>query len=225
VATDLTSRDGCDTPAALDGAALKHLRTGSTPRLSAGNVTIRGLDARDAHAFADLFSAEPVGRFLTPAPPTSEGFGRFIDWTRAQQKAGTHVCFALVPAGSDEPAGLIQIRKLESTFSTAEWGFVVGQPFWGTGLFINSAKAVMAFLFETVGVRRLEARTVVTNERANGALRKLGFTQEALLREGFCSDSGSVDQILWAMLGREWNARIADRTNVGATVSIQRPCA
>ena len=225
MATDLTSRDGCDIPAAIDASALKQIRTGSMPRLNACNVTIRGLDAGDAHAFAHLFSAEPVGRFLTPAPPSTERFGRFIDWTRAQQKAGSHLCFALVPTGSDEPAGLIQIRKLDSAFSTAEWGFVVGQPFWGTGLFINSAKAVLAFLFETVGVRRLEARTVVTNERANGALRKLGFTQEALLREGFCSDRGSVDQILWAMLSREWNVHTADRAGVGTTVSIQRPCA
>jgi RimJ/RimL family protein N-acetyltransferase len=97
------------------------------------------------------------------------------------------------------------VRQLEANFQTAEWGFVVGQPYWGTGLFSNGARLVLSYLFETVGVRRLEARTVITNGRANGALLKLGAVCEGVLRQGFSSGERCLDQFLWSILANEWS--------------------
>jgi len=54
-------------------------------------------------------------------------------------------------------------------------------------------------------LRRLEARTVVSNGRANGALQKLGAVQEGRLRQGFCAEGRCYDQYLWSILANEWN--------------------
>ena len=62
----------------------------------------------------------------------------------------------------------------------------------------------MRFIFETLGVHRLEARAAVLNGRGNGALRKLGAVQEAILRGGLLRDKGAVDQVLWSILDTEW---------------------
>jgi ribosomal-protein-alanine N-acetyltransferase len=181
-----------------------------TPLLRRGNVVVRGLRREDAPALCALCAAEQVGRFLWPPPATTERFTEFIDWSRDQQTGGLQICFALVAAGDDTAAGLIQVRQLEAHFQTAEWGFVVGQPYWGTGLFSNGAHLVLKYLFETVGVRRLEARTVVTNGRANGALQKLGAVREGVLRQGFSCGDRCLDQYLWSILANDWSSRPAD---------------
>ena len=55
----------------------------------------------------------------------------------------------------------------------------MGSDFWGTGLFIESARAVVEFTFVAIGAERLEARSCVQNGRGNGALQKLGAMQKA----------------------------------------------
>ena len=175
-----------------------------TPLLRFENVLVRSLRRDDAPALCALCATEAVGRFLWPPPSTTERFTEFIEWTRDQQTGGLQICFALVPAGQETAGGLIQVRQLEANFQTAEWGFVVGQPYWGTGLFMNGARVALTYLFETVGVRRLEARTVVTNGRANGALRKLGANREGVLRQGFSYGDRRLDQYLWSILASEW---------------------
>ncbi len=50
---------------------------------------------------------------------------------------------------------------LEPSFRTVEWGFALRRASWGTGLFAESARLVLQFGFETLGVVRLEARAAV----------------------------------------------------------------
>ena len=205
MATNLRRNENRDLPVALGDANLAEIRAGSVPSLTSDGVTVRGLRREDAESFFTHFTQEPVTRFLMPPPASVERFTRFIEWAHAQQQAGRQICFALVPGQMDAAAGLIQVRQLEPGFAVAEWGFAVGQPFWGTGLFPTAAKLVLSFLFESVGVRRLEARTIVSNARANRVLEKLGATQEGILRQGFSSNGRSYDQVLWSILADEWN--------------------
>jgi RimJ/RimL family protein N-acetyltransferase len=152
-----------------------------------------------------------VSRFISPPPTTLDGFERFIDWTHRQRQAGQYVCFAVVPHGTDLAIGIIQIRALEPGFETAEWGFAVGSPYWGRGLFVDGAAQVLAFAFGAVGVKRLEARSSVENLRGNGALRKIGAVHEGTLRQTFLKDGRYHDQHLWTMLESDWRAESARR--------------
>jgi len=74
-------------------------------------------------------------------------------------------------------------------------------------MFLESARLVLDFAFEVMGVRRLEARAAAANGRGNGALRKLGAVQEGLLRRAFQRHGQYHDQILWGVLADEWRLR------------------
>ena len=118
--------------------------------------------------------------------------------------AGRYVCFAVVPEGMDSPVGLFQVRALEPAFATAEWGFALGAPFWGTGVFMDAARLTVEFALETMGVHRLEARAAVVNGRGNGALAKIGAVREAVLRQSFLRNGEYVDQALWSIVREDW---------------------
>ncbi len=174
------------------------------PLLSGLHVTLRELRVSDAASLLAMLTTDEVTRFISPPPTTVEGFERFILWTHQQRAKGAYICFAVVPEGYEDAVGLMQVRQLEPGFGTAEWGFAIGTPFWGTGLFPEAARLVVDFVFDVVGAHRLEARAAVANGRGNGALRKLGAVQEGLLRKSFFRRGLRLDQLLWSILDEDW---------------------
>jgi RimJ/RimL family protein N-acetyltransferase len=147
---------------------------------------------------------EEVARFISPPPTTVEGFERFIAWTQRERAAGNYACYAVVPHGMDAAVGIFQVRQLEPGFGTAEWGFALGSGFWGTGVFMDSARLVVDFAFDVIQTHRLEARAAILNGRGNGALRKIGAMQEGILRKSFLHNGQYLDQALWTILDEDW---------------------
>jgi RimJ/RimL family protein N-acetyltransferase len=176
----------------------------AVPVLTGRGVTLRELAVSDAPALLAMLTTDEVARFISPPPTTVEGFERFIEWTHRRRAVGIYVCFAVVPEGMTSAIGLFQVRSLEPEFATAEWGFALGSAFWGTGAFIEGARLVVDFAFDTIGVHRLEARAAVQNGRGNGALRKVGAVQEGVLRRSFLRNGQYLDQALWSILDTDW---------------------
>jgi RimJ/RimL family protein N-acetyltransferase len=174
------------------------------PVLTGSMVTLRELRLSDATALLTMLSTEEVARFISPPPTTVEGFERFIAWTHRERAAGNYACFAVVPHGMDSAIGIFQIRQLEPGFGTAEWGFAIGSEFWGTGVFMDGARMVIDFAFDTIQTHRLEARAAILNGRGNGALRKIGAMQEGILRKSFLRNGEYLDQALWTILDEDW---------------------
>ena len=169
-----------------------------------GDVRVREVRVSDAPALCAALATEEVSRFISPPPMTVEGFEKFLAWAVRERAAGTVACFAITAPEADTAVGLIQVRALEPGFGLAEWGFALGQLYWGTGLFMASATLVLRFTFDVLGVRRLEARAAVQNGRGNGALRKLHATQEGCLRSSLQRGSARLDQLFWSILAEEW---------------------
>jgi RimJ/RimL family protein N-acetyltransferase len=178
------------------------------PVLVGRQVALREMRTTDAPSLFALLTAEEVARFISPPPSSVEGFERFIKWAARQRAMGSYVCFAVTLADSDTAIGIFQIRSTEPDFGTAEWGFALGSPFWGTGVFQEGAELVMEFAFETIGVHRLEARAALRNSRGNGALKKIGARQEGILRKSFLRNGEYLDQALWTVLDEDWRMKV-----------------
>jgi RimJ/RimL family protein N-acetyltransferase len=179
----------------------------SLPLLAGRQVSLRELRSSDAPSLLGMLTTDEVARFISPPPTTVEGFERFIAWTHSRRAAGDYVCFAVVPAGTDTAVGIFQIRQLDPSFMTAEWGFALGSAYWGTGVFMDAAKLTLRFAFESIGVHRMEARAAIKNGRGNGALAKIGAVREGFLRRSFLKDGEYLDQALWSILREDWLAK------------------
>ena len=188
------------------------------PVLRGKQVLLRELRTSDATSLCALLNTEEVSRFMSPPPTTVVGFERFIAWTHRQRTAGTYVCFAVTLQGFDTAIGIFQVRQSDRRFETAEWGFAIGSAFWGTGVFQESAALAIDFSFETVGVRRLEARAAVLNGRGTAALLKIGAVQECLLRKSFLRNGEYLDQALFTILDSDRRASRAPRARRAAQV-------
>ncbi len=216
-----------DKPAILVGAAereserLDPRRTAddwrfSLPVLSAGEVMLREVRTGDAPALVSLLTTPEITRFISPPPQTADGFERFIAASQRMRVSGEGACFAVTLRDYNTAIGIFQVRQVTPSedearqiggaMDTAEWGFALGYPFWGTGVFEQSAALVMEFAFERVRVHRLEARCAVKNARGSKALLKVGAVPEGILRKAFIAGGEHLDQVLYAIVEHDWRA-------------------
>ena len=202
-------------PATSANAASEHDWRQSLPTLVGRSITLRELRLSDAASLLTMLSSTEVARFISPPPTTIDGYERFIAWTHREREAGNYICFGIVPDGMDHAVGLFQIHQREPRFATAEWGFALGSPYWGNGIFVEGAHMVLDFAFDVLGVHRLEARAAVQNGRGNGALRKVGALQEGILRRSLLRDGQYLDQVLWAIIDSD---RQYTRTYAGPSI-------
>jgi ribosomal-protein-alanine N-acetyltransferase len=183
------------------------------PVLEGRHVMLRALRPSDARSLHGLLTAPEVARFVSEPPATVEAFERFIVKAN-RQRSGKYICYAVTLKGNDTAIGMFQIRETEPGFQSAEWGFALGSAFWGTGVFKESAQLILQFVFQTLGVHRLEARAAVRNGRGGRALQKMGAVQEGVLRKSFVCNGQYLDQVLYAILKDDWRASREDQTAV-----------
>jgi RimJ/RimL family protein N-acetyltransferase len=173
-------------------------------------VSLREIAFDDVPSLYVLISSDPkVTEFISPPPPSMRALQGFVAWAHRERAAGKLLCYAVVPKGLQHAVGIFQVRKLQPDFFVAEWGFVLGSSFWGTGIFEDAAVLVADFAFDTLGVDRLEGRAVTSNARGNGALTKIGAKGEAVLRAGLKRDNVLLTQYLWTLRRIDWSQRSA----------------
>jgi RimJ/RimL family protein N-acetyltransferase len=178
--------------------------TSRVPELANNVVTLREVRRTDAPSLFTMLTTPEVRRYMSPPPIDIAGFERFIEWAQAQRRAGRYLCFAVIPKGYDVPIGIVQVRQVNEAFTIGEWGAALGSQFWGTGIFEASAHLLFDFVFDRLGLHRLEARAAVQNGRANGAVRKLGSVPEGVVRQGLKGQGRYYDQLMWSLLAEDW---------------------
>jgi ribosomal-protein-alanine N-acetyltransferase len=176
----------------------------SLPELQGALVVVREIVDADAPTLYEMLGDPRVAEYMTAPPPSVEAFRGFIAWARQQREQGQGVCFGIVPPGLTRAIGVIQLRPHDPGWFTAQWGFAVGVPFWATGAFFDAAQLVASFAFDRIGVHRLEARSMVTNGRGNGALQKLGARPEGALASALAKNGRYSAQFLWAIHRNTW---------------------
>jgi len=111
---------------------------------------------------------------------------------------------AITLVGARTVVGVLQVRQLDPSFEAAEWECTLAPSSRGSGIFLEAARLAGSFTFGALRTHRLEARVLLQNGRANGALRKLGAAQEGVLRRSIRRGGEYMDQVLWSMLKEDW---------------------
>lgn len=203
-----------DTRRASPGGAGDGQWRQALPVLSSESTLLREPVATDALPLLTALPDDALGQIVADPPPVSvSGLEHLIRQLQSERRAGRLACWAVVPAGIDAPVGLIGVRAMDQTCSMVEGFGVIAEEFRGTPLFQSAGRLLLTGLFDQMGVHRAEFRIDVRNGRANGAMRKLGATQEGLLRRAGTHGGEFRDQVLWAIVATDWLGGRATRTS------------
>jgi RimJ/RimL family protein N-acetyltransferase len=185
--------------------------TDRVPPLHGDLTTLREVAAADVYTLFTLFSEPAVTAYMAPPPPTLAKFAGFVEWSHQEREQGHGLCFAIVPDGMTAAVGILQVRSLDPTSSSAEWGFVLSAHFWSTGVFFDAANMLLEFAFTAMHVDRLEARIALRNRRAHAAVQKLGARSESTLATSSPKGIPRDPELVWTLREDDWRNRARDR--------------
>jgi RimJ/RimL family protein N-acetyltransferase len=174
------------------------------PTLTGRTITLREPGTQDLGPLVDLLSYGDATRFGIEEPTSDVGVQELIDRAARERASGLSATYVITLTGTRTLVGLLQVRQLDPSFEAAEWECTIAPSSRGCGVFMEAARLAGSFAFGTLGAHRLEARVLLQNGRANGALRKLGAVQEGVLRRSVRYAGEYFDQVLWSILKEDW---------------------
>ena len=174
------------------------------PVLIGRTLTLREPRQQDLGPLVDLLSLGDATRFGIDEPLGELAVQQLVERAGRDRAAGYSFTYVITLTGSRAVVGLVQVRQLDPAFEAAEWECTISPSSRGAGVFLEAARLIGSFAFASVGAHRLEARVLLQNGRANGALRKLGAVQEGILRRSIRRGAEYFDQVLWSVLKEDW---------------------
>lgn len=165
-------------------------------RLDCGPCIVREWTAADREQLVRLADNRNVWRNLShrfPHPYTVADADAWFAFLAAMPEP-THWAIEVDGAA----AGGIGVILGEGVYSkSADFGYWLGEPYWGRGLATAAARAVAPFALARFGLVRLEARVYARNTPSMRVLEKSGFVREGVLRQSVFKDGEVIDSVLY----------------------------
>lgn len=171
-------------------------------KLQGDTIELRELDKEDAAAIAAVIGDEAVLQFTTWKGPSdleaAEGFIQFAQETAAVARRIEYL-LAIADRATGEVFGTGGIRVEDEAGEVGSLRVLLRRDWWGRGAASEAAKLGIAFGFETLGLRRIEADPAAENFAAHRVLEKVGMSRLELRPGHHLSPSGPRDSVGYAI--------------------------
>lgn len=165
-----------------------------TPRLILRKFTID-----DAQAMYENWAFDPeVTKFLTWPPHANVEVTEQVlkSWVDGYALDDFYQ-WAIVPKELDAPIGSISVVAYDDSARIAHIGYCIGKRWWHQGITSEALQAVINFMFDEVGVQRIEAMHDLNNPNSGGVMRKCGMKYEGTLRRSTVTNQGILCDACW----------------------------
>lgn len=126
------------------------------------------------------------------------------DWLRfreSQYGDSRYYGWCIVWKETGEAIGDISCVSVEDNIQAAELGWVIGREYWGRGIMPEAGRAVIDYLFDEIGLRRIWAYHDAQNPKSGRAMVKCGMRYEGTLRQaGLNKDKQIIDKVVYSIL-------------------------
>ena len=174
-------------------------------------VLLRPLTTDDhAHLLPFSLNEPGIWKYSLQRAIGSEGLAAYISAALAGRAQGSAYPFIVFDKRAGAYAGSTRYYDSQPAFSTAQLGYTwYGSAFQGTGLNTHCKFLMLRFAFEHCGLERVEFRADANNARSIAAMKRIGCTEEGLLRSHMPDpDGGRRSSIVLSILRDEWFSRV-----------------
>lgn len=149
-------------------------------------------------------AADPaLWKYLPYGPFGSES--AFENWLADCLSSEDPRFFAVVPAASNTPSGMLALARDKPQHRVVEIGHVwFGAELQRTTAATEAVALAMAHVFDEMGYRRLEWKCDALNDRSRAAALRFGFTYEGTFRQHMLIDGRNRDSAWFSLLDSEW---------------------
>lgn len=181
---------------------MKHL---GTKRIETSRLVLRPFVMEDAEPMYRNWASDPeVTKFLSwPTYKSVDTAHEILGIWVPQYQDNTFYQWAIELKEIGEVIGSISVVNCDERVDMVEIGFCIGRNWWGQGIMTEAFGAVIDYLFDEVGVQRIEAGHDPDNPASGAVQRKCGLKYEGTLRRRIRSNQGVTDVAWYSILKEE----------------------
>ena len=175
-----------------------------TKTIETERLILRKFTIEDAPAMYANWASDPVvTKYLTWQPHESVDITRMIitEWVASYEREDYYQwAIELKGFGIIGSIGVVDICE---SAKEAELGYCIGRSYWGKGIMPEAVKAVLGFLFDKVGFRRITAKHDIENPNSGRVMEKAGMKYEGTLRQAGHNNRGIVDIVSYSINAKQ----------------------
>ncbi len=162
---------------------------------------IRNWKIEDAADLAEVLNNKNILNNLRdglPYPYTKRDAEEYITAMLSADKTKT---FAFAITVGDKVVGSIGVFRCENIhFRTAEMGYYIGEPYWGSGFGTSAVRQAYNYIFENTDIIRIFAEPFAYNMASCRVLEKAGFQFEGLLKNNAVKNGIVLDMRMYSLI-------------------------
>jgi ribosomal-protein-alanine N-acetyltransferase len=180
------------------------------PILETRRLSLREITPDDAGIIYEIFSDPAVTRYYDVETFTrKEQAERLIRWCANRFKYRDGIRWGIVHRPSNRLIGTCGFHNWRKSHQKVEMGYELAVQYWGQSYATEAVREIVQFGFRHLNFNRIEAWAMLENVASMHLLKKVGFSQEGVLREYGCWHGRFSDVMMYSILRKEWDDRAA----------------
>ena len=170
------------------------------------NIKIREISESDTENIVKWRNSKHVmDVFIDRNPLTSQ---THLNWLNNYVKSGKVAQYIAFDEEKGVDFGSVYLRDIDLNNKKAEFGIFIGEKeYIGRGMGSIITKELIDIGFDELGLNKIYARILDFNKASYNMFMKLGFKQDAIMREDVIIDGKPIDVYFVSILKKEWEER------------------
>ncbi|WP_243128275.1 GNAT family N-acetyltransferase [Clostridium chromiireducens] len=173
------------------------------PHIVADEITLRKIVVSDLDSLFEIYNNEKLFQYsplmLKKNKDTvANMIGHFERDFNKRKEIFLGICLNSEP---NNIVGVAEIFDYSHDVNMITIGYRLNDRFWGKGIATKTVKAMTDYLFNDIGINRIQAFVMPENIKSQNVLQRNSFVKEGIIRQGCVwKGQGVVDLILYSLL-------------------------
>lgn len=175
----------------------------SFPYISTDRIILRKILKTDIEELYEIYSNKNVFTFIPGEVRRNKDtvlnmVGHFERDFNKRKNLVLGICLSEAP---NEIVGVAEMFDYDEKVNKITIGYRLSEGCWGKGIAAEAVKAMVQYLFFTIGINRIQGFVMPENKPSQRVLEKNNFLKEGILREcQYWKGIGVVDLISYSLL-------------------------
>ncbi|SEM25646.1 Protein N-acetyltransferase, RimJ/RimL family [Aquimarina amphilecti] len=176
-----------------------------TFKLLTDRLLLKSVEVSNLSEVHELLSIPEVDQYNALGIPTNKEVTNVYlqEWIDDFEMRKEFV-FSIQNIANEEFMGLVSLKIGNPKYSIGSIWYKLHPDFWSKGYATESARRILKFSFEEIGLHRVEAGCAIENIGSVRVLEKIGMIKEGHKRKVLPLKTGWSDNYEFAMLEEDW---------------------
>ncbi len=175
------------------------------PVLKGRLVSLRQLTMKDADDVFEYSSDPVVAKTVLWLPHTHISETRaYLRYVLRQYKQNEPCSVAIAENKTDKVVGTMSVMWVNEDNASAEIGYSLSRDYWNRGYMTEAVSLILSFLFDELGLNRIEAQHQTDNPASGRVMQKNGMQHEGTMRQRIFNKTRFVDVEAYAILYEDY---------------------